>query len=86
MAILRSGVACRDRRPHLRLPPQASHLTPYASMLQSHSSGSVLTLTLDRPEVRNALSGELVEQLTEALEAAGRDDAVRCCDGHGVRG
>ncbi|MBC11983.1 MAG: methylglutaconyl-CoA hydratase [Rhodothermaceae bacterium] len=46
-------------------------------MLQSHSSGSVLTLTLDRPEVRNALSGELVEQLTEALEAAGRDDAVR---------
>ena len=46
-------------------------------MLQSHSSGPVLTLTLDRPEVRNALSGELVEQLTEALEAAGRDDAVR---------
>ncbi|PAP74364.1 methylglutaconyl-CoA hydratase [Rubrivirga sp. SAORIC476] len=46
-------------------------------MLQSHSSGSILTLTLDRPEVRNALSGELVEQLTEALEAAGRDDAVR---------
>ena len=46
-------------------------------MLQSHSSGSVLTLTLDRPEVRNALSGELVEQLTGALEAAGRDDAVR---------
>ena len=46
-------------------------------MLQSHSSGSVLTLTLDRPEVRNALSGELVEQLTGALEAAGRDDAGR---------
>ena len=46
-------------------------------MLQSHSSGSILTLTLDRPEVRNALSGELVEQLTGALEAAGRDDAVR---------
>ncbi|WP_420454867.1 enoyl-CoA hydratase/isomerase family protein [Rubrivirga sp.] len=46
-------------------------------MLQSHQSGPVLTLTLDRPEVRNALSAELVERLTDALVAAGRDDAVR---------
>ena len=46
-------------------------------MLQSRQSGSVLTLTLDRPEVRNALSAELVGALTEAVEAAGRDASVR---------
>ena len=46
-------------------------------MLQSSRSGSVLTLTLDRPEVRNALSAELVERLTGALVEAGRDDGVR---------
>ena len=46
-------------------------------MLQSHQSGPVLTLTLDRPEVRNALSAELVGALTEAVEAAGRDESVR---------
>ncbi len=46
-------------------------------MLQSSQSGAVLTLTLDRPEVRNALSAELVGRLTEALAAAGRDEGVR---------
>ena len=46
-------------------------------MLQSHRSGPVLTLTLDRPEVRNALSAELVGRLTDALVEAGRDDSVR---------
>ena len=46
-------------------------------MLQSSRSGPVLTLTLDRPEVRNALSAELVERLTDALAEAGRDDGVR---------
>ena len=46
-------------------------------MLQSRQSGPVLTLTLDRPEVRNALSAELVGALTEAVEAAGRDASVR---------
>ncbi len=46
-------------------------------MLRSDRTGPVLTLTLDRPEVRNALSADLVEQLTDALVAAGRDDGVR---------
>ena len=46
-------------------------------MLQTSHAGPVLTLTLDRPEVRNALSAELVGELTERLAAAGRDRAVR---------
>lgn len=46
-------------------------------MLQSSQSGPVLTLTLDRPEKRNALSADLVDALTEALAEAGRDHGVR---------
>lgn len=37
----------------------------------------VLTLTLDRPDKRNALNGALVEALHEALERADLDAAVR---------
>lgn len=39
--------------------------------------GGVLTLTLDRPERRNALSRSLVEALHQALERADLDAAVR---------
>ena len=46
-------------------------------MLQTSRSGPVLTLTLDRPEVRNALDADLVGRLTDALREAGRDPAVR---------
>jgi methylglutaconyl-CoA hydratase len=37
----------------------------------------IVTLTLDRPAARNALSGELVAQLTEALAAVAADESVR---------
>ena len=37
----------------------------------------VVTLTLDRPEARNALSAELVARLTEALASLAGDAAVR---------
>ena len=37
----------------------------------------MLTLTLDRPETRNALSADLVAALTEALGEAADDDGVR---------
>lgn len=37
---------------------------------------AVGTITLDRPEKRNALSTELFEEMTEALQAWRRDDAV----------
>jgi methylglutaconyl-CoA hydratase len=39
--------------------------------------GTVLTLTLERPEKRNALSSSLVESLHEALEQAELDAGVR---------
>jgi methylglutaconyl-CoA hydratase len=39
--------------------------------------GAVLTLTLNRPEKRNALSSELIDLLHEALERADLDAAVR---------
>jgi enoyl-CoA hydratase/carnithine racemase len=38
---------------------------------------AVLRLTLNRPEARNALSEAVIETLTEAIDAAGRDDRVR---------
>lgn len=38
--------------------------------------GSVLTLRLDRPEARNALTGEMVGGLRAALERAATEDAV----------
>jgi 2-(1,2-epoxy-1,2-dihydrophenyl)acetyl-CoA isomerase len=39
--------------------------------------GPVLRLTLDRPARRNALDDVMVSGLVDALDAAGRDDAVR---------
>jgi isohexenylglutaconyl-CoA hydratase len=42
-----------------------------------HAEGGVLTLTLNRPEVRNALSMTMVLELREALDAAERDGQTR---------
>src|SRR4051812_31246021 len=38
---------------------------------------SVATLTLNRPDQRNALNGPLLSQLVEGLKTARNDDAVR---------
>jgi enoyl-CoA hydratase/carnithine racemase len=38
--------------------------------------GDIVTVTLDRPEKRNALSVGLMEELTATLEAIGRTDAL----------
>ena len=46
-------------------------------MLAVDRSGPVLTLRLDRPDKRNALSGELVGLLTQRLDEAAGDDSVR---------
>jgi 2-(1,2-epoxy-1,2-dihydrophenyl)acetyl-CoA isomerase len=45
--------------------------------LRIADAGGVRTLTLDRPEIRNALTVELRHQLADALEAADADPAVR---------
>ena len=46
-------------------------------VLDVHTTERVLKLTLDRPEKRNALNGELVSALTEALQDGAGDDQVR---------
>ncbi|CAN5541140.1 enoyl-CoA hydratase-related protein [soil metagenome] len=46
-------------------------------VLLSEQNGCVLTLTLNRPDRRNALNGELVDALIEELVAAGQNAAVR---------
>ena len=42
------------------------------------TSGAVTTITLDRPEARNAYSEEMIVQLVAAFDAAERDRDVRC--------
>ena len=39
--------------------------------------GGILELTLNRPEKKNALTGEMYHRLADSLNAADRDDAVR---------
>lgn len=45
--------------------------------LRTDRAGAVATLTIDRPEQRNALSDELLAELARLLEALDRDPAVR---------
>jgi methylglutaconyl-CoA hydratase len=52
-------------------------MTPADSPLRTTLDGGVLTLTLDRPDQRNALSAALVEALHGALERADLDADVR---------
>jgi 2-(1,2-epoxy-1,2-dihydrophenyl)acetyl-CoA isomerase len=40
--------------------------------------GGVRTITMNRPEVLNAFNDLMLEELTEAVEAAALDEAVRC--------
>lgn len=46
-------------------------------MIQTTHQDQVLTITLNRPEVRNAFNDELIAQLAAALSLAGQDPAVR---------
>jgi len=46
-------------------------------MLRTERDGPVATLTLDRPEVGNAIDDTLIAQFADALAACGRDAAVR---------
>lgn len=48
-----------------------------APLVRRHTDRGVAVLTLDSPHNRNALSAELVGQLSDALDEAGGDDAVR---------
>jgi enoyl-CoA hydratase/carnithine racemase len=50
----------------------------YGTLKYDVSDAGVATIALDQPDTRNALSDELLGELTAALEAARDDDAVRC--------
>jgi methylglutaconyl-CoA hydratase len=52
-------------------------MTDTAGVLATAREGGVLTLTLNRPEKRNALSNALIEALHAALEGADLDPDVR---------
>jgi enoyl-CoA hydratase/carnithine racemase len=52
-------------------------MSPMAMAVIAQSEAGVATLTLNRPERRNAITPELVEELLAALAAAQADDAVR---------
>ena len=49
--------------------------TTAAAAVRSERAGDVVTITLDRPEKRNALAVEVMVELTRALHAAGESDA-----------
>ena len=50
----------------------------YETLRYSVAQTRVATIALDQPQTRNALSDELLGELTEALEQARDDEAVRC--------
>src|SRR3954447_12556185 len=50
----------------------------YETLRYDLAASGVATITLDRPETRNALSDDLLDELLAALEAARDDPAVRC--------
>ncbi|MBC7921398.1 MAG: enoyl-CoA hydratase/isomerase family protein [Ferruginibacter sp.] len=45
--------------------------------LRYDSQNGICTLTLNRPQVYNALSTELIEEITDAVRRAGEEEAVR---------
>lgn len=51
--------------------------SPLYTTIQAQLAGGVCTLTLNRPEVRNAMSLAMVHELLAALRAAESDAAVR---------
>ncbi|MDQ3849886.1 MAG: enoyl-CoA hydratase/isomerase family protein [Actinomycetota bacterium] len=51
---------------------------PYATLRYDVASTGVATIALDRPETRNALSDDVLDDLLAAFAAARDDEAVRC--------
>ncbi len=52
-------------------------MTDYPHIRLGSTPDGVRTITLDRPDKLNAVNGALASSLVSALDAAGRDDAVR---------
>src|SRR5215471_8011645 len=77
-----------------------SHFHPEPHAMAAHlietRDGAVVTLTMNRPEARNAMSGEMMAGFNEALPRLAADQSVRCvvltgagnafCSGGDVKG
>jgi enoyl-CoA hydratase len=50
----------------------------YETLLYDVAENGVVTITLNQPDTRNALSNEVLGELIAAFESARDDDAVRC--------
>src|SRR3954462_4222529 len=50
----------------------------YETLLYDVAENGVATITLNQPDTRNALSNDVLAELTAAFEAARADDNVRC--------
>jgi enoyl-CoA hydratase/carnithine racemase len=50
----------------------------YATLLYDAAANGVATITLNQPDTRNALSNDVLEELSAAFGAARDDAAVRC--------
>ena len=53
-------------------------MTPFNTLLYDVAGNGVATISLNQPDTRNALSDELLSELTSAFEQARDDEAVRC--------
>lgn len=52
-------------------------MAQYEQILTQTEDG-ILTITLNRPDRLNAWTGQMHEEVKQAIQAAGRDEAVRC--------
>src|SRR2546430_4635283 len=50
----------------------------YEEIRYGAGDGGIATIALDDPDTRNALSNDLLGELTDAFEQAGSDESVRC--------
>lgn len=53
-------------------------MSPESANLRFRSEGAVATIRFDRPDLRNALTDEVLAELVEHLQRLDRDPAVRC--------
>lgn len=56
----------------------ATSIDTGTSALLAEMKNGVLTLTMNRPEARNALSVDMIEAMSRQLQWAAREDDVRC--------
>src|SRR5690606_3443007 len=68
------GVPVRAERVH----PHAATMVPRMETLQVAQGGGVTTVTLARPERKNAINDVMWRELREVLEGIAADPSVRC--------